>query len=393
VIARLFAVVVGAAALLAGCQTPPPQPDRLTFSPARFADLPGWNDDRVVEAVPALRRSCAALDRATDNAPVVAPREWRPFCAALAALADGDESGLRTVIERELHPVVAANNGRSDGLFTGYYEPSLHGSRQRDARFTVPIYGLPADLVTVDLGQFRDSLKGQRIAGRVVAGELKPYEDRAAIAAGVLGDRAPVLLWGDSAVDVFFLHVQGSGRVTLPDGAVARLTYAGQNGHAYTAIGRTLIERGVLTPETVSMQSIRAWLVANPGEADAVMNGNASYIFFREIAANPAEGPPGAQGVPLTPGRSLAVDRGLLPFGLPLWLDVSYPAADGRADLPLRRLMVAQDTGGAIKGPVRGDVFWGWGDEAAAIAGRMKHRGRYWLLLPKETAARLVNAS
>ncbi len=384
-IARL--ALAAALLALAACQVPQPAklpPDRLTLAPVSFAALPGWSDDRVAEALPALQRSCARLLKADPARSLgIAGRvgDWRPFCDAIAGPMD--EAALRRVVERELQPVLAGNNGAAEGLFTGYFEASLNGSRSRGGRYTVPILGAPRDLVSVDLGEFRDSLKGQRIAGRVVDNRLRPYEDRAAIGRGALGDRAPVLLWADSEADAFFLHVQGSGRVTLPDGREVRLNYAAQNGHAYTAIGRTLIERGALTPETVSMQTIRAWLAANPGEAASVMNSNPSYVFFRETAARPDEGPQGAEGVPLTAGRSLAVDRAFLPLGLPVWLDATRPAADGSVDLPLRRLMVAQDTGGAIRGPVRGDVYWGHGPEAADIAGRMKHRGRYFLLLPR----------
>jgi membrane-bound lytic murein transglycosylase A len=381
---------------LAACQAPvkpppaapeKPAPDRLTLTPASFAALPGWNEDRIAEALPALQRSCARLLRADPATALgIAGRaaDWKPFCTAI----DGPqtEAALRRVAERELVPVLAGNNGAAEGLFTGYFEASLNGSRTRTGRFTVPLLGPPADLVSVDLGEFRDSLKGQRIAGRVENGRLRPYEDRAAIERGALGGKAPVVLWTDSAVDAFFLHIQGSGRVTLPDGQVVRLNFAAQNGHPYTAIGRTLIDRGALTAETVSMQTIRDWLAANPAEAPGVMARNASYVFFRETAAKPDEGPQGAEGVPLTAGRSLAVDRAFLPMGLPLWLEATRPSADGATDLSFRRLMVAQDTGGAIRGPVRGDVYWGHGPDAAAIAGRMKHKGRYWLLLPKGVA-------
>jgi len=211
----------------------------------------------------------------------------------------------------------------------------------------------------------------------VVSGNLKPYEDRKAIVEGALDPRNLEIVWVDDPVDAFFLQIQGSGRVTLEDGRVMRLGYAGQNGHPYVAIGRELIARGALTRETVSMQSIRAWLAANPAEAAALMNANPSYVFFREL---PGDGPVGAQGAALTPLRSLAVDRRFVPLGTPVWLDAEHPDP-GTARL--RRLVVAQDVGGAIRGPVRGDLFWGHGDAAADLAGRMKSPGRYYLLLPK----------
>lgn len=394
-------LALGALLLLAACAPPrvpaPPTPapgpttETLTFRAASFADLAGWRDDRMAEALPALLKSCGRLNGATDMAWAGLAADWQAFCAAARALRPGDDAGFRALAERELRPVAIGNNGAAAGLFTGYYEASLRGNRQRNARYAVPLYATPRDLVSVDLGQFRDTLKGQRIAGRVVGNQLRPYDDRAAIDAGALAGKADVLLWVDDAADAFFLHVQGSGRVELPDGKVVRVGYAAANGHAYTAIGRTLIQRGALTAETVSMQSIRAWLSANPAEAAKVMQSNPSYVFFREIAAGPDDGPLGAAGVPLTAGRSLAVDRAFLPLGLPLWLDATRPAdAEGAPDTALRRMLVAQDTGGAIKGPVRGDVFWGHGPVAASVAGRMKHQGRTWLLLPNAVAARLA---
>ncbi|MBU2089727.1 MAG: MltA domain-containing protein, partial [Alphaproteobacteria bacterium] len=256
-------------------------------------------------------------------------------------------------------------------------EAELSGSLTRTARHTVPLHRRPDDLVMVDLGQFRDELKGQRIAGRVIDGSLKPYESRQQIVGGALDSRRLEILWVDDPVDAFFLQIQGSGRVTLADGRVIRVGYAGQNGHPYVAIGRELIAKGELTRENVSMQSIRAWLAANPGRADEIMNSNPSYVFFREL---PGEGPVGAQGVALTPLRSLAVDRRFVPLGTPVWLDVDHPDSGAPR---LRQLVVAQDVGGAIRGPVRGDLFWGHGKDAADKAGRMKSTGFYYLLLPK----------
>jgi membrane-bound lytic murein transglycosylase A len=306
--------------------------------------------------------------------------DWKPACAAAEKVPAGDDAAARAFFERRFRPLAATNGGHPLGLFTGYYEPLLQGSRRRGGRFTVPLYLRPPELVTVDLGDFRESLKGQRIAGKVEDGALVPFPDRGAIEKGALAGRDLELVWVDDPVDAFFLHVQGSGRVRLAEGGELRVGYAAQNGHPYFAIGRDLIERGALRKEEVSMQSIRAWLEAHPDDAAKVMERNASYIFFQELKG---DGPLGAEGVPLTPGRSLAVDRELLPLGLPVWLSAGMPGArEGEPDRKLRRLLVAQDTGGAIRGPVRGDVFWGHGDEAAEIAGRMKHRGRLWVLLP-----------
>jgi membrane-bound lytic murein transglycosylase A len=351
-----------------------------------FAELPGWGEDAAAEALPALRRSCESWLAKPADTPVgrdaVGGRvaSWQPLCAAVAALPAGDGATLRALLERELRPLAVTNRGEAAGLFTGYYEPTLRGSRTRGGRFTVPLYLRPPELVQVELGAFREDLAGKRVAGMVREGTLVPYHDRAAIEEGALAGRGLELVWVDDPVDAFFLQIQGSGLIELEQGGTLRAGYAAQNGHPYLAIGRELVARGAMTLERVSMQSIAEWLRANPEEAVEVMRKNASYVFFRELGE---EGPLGSMGVVLTPGRSLAIDPLFLPMGAPLWLDTTYPAEAGGAGRPLRRLVVAQDTGGAIQGPVRGDVFWGPGEEAAELAGRMRQEGRLWLLLPR----------
>lgn len=372
----------------------PPAEDRLVLEPARFAELPGWGEDAVAEALPALLRSCRRISRLPDAAGMGGAGfagtagDWKPVCAAAAQVPAGDSGAARAFFEAHLQPAAATNDGRALGLFTGYYEPLLHGSRRRGGKYQVPLYIRPPELVTVDLGDFREELKGQRIAGKVVDGTLEPYPGRREIDAGALAGRKLELVWVNNAVDAFFLHIQGSGRVRLAEGGEMRVGYAAQNGHPYFAIGRDLMDRGALQREEVSMQSIRRWLEEHPEEAAEVMQKNASYVFFQEIEG---EGPLGAEGVPLTAGRSLAVDRKFFPLGLPLWLSASLPPAEdsGTPGRKLRRLLVAQDTGGAIRGPVRGDVFWGHGEEAAELAGKMKQRGRMWVLLPKTVTAAL----
>ncbi|MBB6253472.1 murein transglycosylase A [Nitrospirillum iridis] len=388
VFARAARGVMGALLLLTtacsllGLEEPAPAPPapapgaKLVLQPASFADLPGWQADKVTEALPALLRSCDKLLRQTTGV-AGKPQDWNAPCSALKNLPPGNETMARAALERWFQPWRATDNGNADGLFTGYYEADLRGSRTRHGRYTVPLYRRPADLVMVDLGDFRDSLKGQRIAGRVTDGKLKPYEDRRRIDAGSLAGKGLELVWLDDAVDAFFLHIQGSGRVVLEEGGEMRVAYDGQNGWPYVAIGRQMAADGKLDRDGITMQSIRAWLVANPGQAQATMQGNPSYVFFKPLEG---DGPLGAQGVALTPGRSLAVDHSHIPYGLPVWLDVTDPE-DG--DKRLSRLMVAQDTGGAIQGPVRGDVFWGHGPQAENRAGLMKSRGGYWLLLPR----------
>ncbi|HYB11112.1 MAG TPA: MltA domain-containing protein, partial [Alphaproteobacteria bacterium] len=279
-------------------------------------------------------------------------------------------------IEKWLKPFRAGNNGSADGLFTGYYEPELQGSRQAGGRFTVPLYGRPDDLVTVDLGEFDDSLKGKHVAGHVSGGALKPYATRAEIEAGAIAGKARELFWVDDPVELFFLQIQGSGRVILEDGTVVRVGYVAQNGRSYRSIGKILVDRGDMPLEAVNLQSLKEWLRAHPSEAKSLMDQNASYVFFREMSG---DGPKGAEGVALTPGRSLAVDPKFVSYGVPIWLDIESPKKGER----IQRLVVAQDTGGAIKGPVRGDLFWGFGSEAEAMAGVMRSQGSYYLFLPR----------
>lgn len=384
--------------LLAPVDIPEPPPDRLVLEPVAYDDLPGWSDDDVSAALPALRRSCLRM-RFLDPEREVRPVEqggtvedWLPFCRDLLEIPDGPtaDADLRAALSEHLVPFAARNNAVSTGLFTGYYEPTLQGSRRRTARYRYPLYLRPRDILSVDLGKFRDDLAGRRVAGRLAGNEVLPYFDREEIDAGALARKGLELVWVDDPVDSFFLHIQGSGRVELEDGGVMRVGYAGQNGHPYYAIGRELVIRDGVEPKDVSMQSIRAWLADNPEQADEVMQLNPSYVFFRELRG---EGPLGSQGVPLEPGRSLAVDRSYHPMGAPVWLDATAPDADDAAaqeGLSLQRLMVAQDTGGAIRGPVRGDVFWGGGERGAEIAGRMKNRGRLWVMLPKAIAERIA---
>lgn len=364
---------------LAACAAPPPP--RLTLTPARFSDLVGWQQDHVARALAAFVKSCNELTgRAADTTigpPVLGltAAAWRPACRAASDVASGD-AAARAFFERYFTPYLAGNNGEEEGLFTGYYEPLLHGARLRGGKYQIPILSRPTDLVMVNLGRFRPAWHGERIAGRVVDGTLVPYESRAQIERGALDGREQALFWVDDPVAAFFLQVQGSGRIELPDGSIVGVGYDGQNGQPYVSIGKLLVARGVLTPETASLQSIRAWIEAHPRQGAALMDQNPSYVFFRETSG---PGPVGSEGVVLTPRRSLAVDRNFIPLGTPVFLSASQPQPPLRID----RLMVAQDTGGAIAGPVRGDVFWGFGRDAAAKAGVMRARGHYYLLLPK----------
>ena len=378
--------------LVAACAEeakPPKAPEApaLSLTPVAFADLPGWGEDDAAGALAAFRLSCDRWSRLPDDRSVGGQdgfagtvAAWRDVCEAAAEASDA-----RGFFADRFAPFAVADRGEAEGLFTGYFEPVLDGSRAPDQVHRYPIYRRPPDLVSVDLGRFDPELEGRRIAGRVEDGRLVPYADRAAIDAGALTGRGLELFWVDDPIDRFFLEIQGSGQVRLREGGVARLGYADQNGHPYHAIGRDLIAEGAIPREQMSMQAIRAWLETHPERAPELMQRNRSYVFFTELVdLATASGPLGAMGVPLTPGRSLAIDRKFLPLGAPMWLDTTAPEPEGERQL--RRLMVAQDTGGAIRGPVRGDVFWGAGPRAAHLAGHMKSPGRLFILLPRNLA-------
>ncbi|MBC8269611.1 MAG: murein transglycosylase A [Rhodospirillaceae bacterium] len=367
-----------------------PPAQKLALKKTTFNSITGWSGDRHDQAIGTFLRSCARFAKMPADLPLGAiggvAGDWAVPCKAAAALPTGNTELARSFFEAHFQPYLATADGRPEGLFTGYFEIELKGSWLRKEPYTTPIYERPPELVDANLGDFNADLKGKRLSGKVVAGRFVPFDDRAAIEAGALAGRGLEMIWVDSPIDAFFLHVQGSGRVVMDDGSIVRIGFAARNGHGYRSIGRELITRGALSAERVSMQSIKAWLQDNPEEAAALMATNPSYIFFRVIdgalkSLGQQQGPIGAQGVPLTPGRSLAVDRGYFPLGIPIWLDTTDPLDPGA---PLRRLVIAQDTGSAIKGPVRGDLFWGFGAEAATRAGLMKQPGHYFLLLPRK---------
>ena len=390
----LFVIAV-AAGWLSWRLGAPPAPGPLRLVPTGYSALPGWAASDPTAALAALRRSCAQIARKPDDAAMGGAgyagtaADWRAACRAAPGKPAG-ALGARAYFETWFRPVTIGAGHAREGLFTGYYEAELRAARQRHGPYQTPVYGVPDDLVTVDLGQFRDEWKNERIAGRIDGHDLVPFPSRAQIDAAGLA-KAPVLFYADDPVAVFFLHIQGSGRVHFEDGTTARVAYAAQNGRPYTAIGRTLIAEGAIPREEVSLQSIRAWLKAHPQDARRVMETNESYVFFKqEPIADPALGANGSEGVPLTPGASLAVDLRIHPLGAPFFVAASAPDPDpAKPDRGFQRLLIAQDTGGAIRGAVRGDVFWGSGAGAQAIAGRMKAQGTLFVLLPKPVAARL----
>jgi membrane-bound lytic murein transglycosylase A len=381
-------------ALLAACTStkpavPPAAPAMpaapvagLHLARAGFADLPDWSAARFAAAIASFLRGCAQLEKKDRGAPMGGAGyagtvgDWLRPCTAASLAADS-----RTFFEANFTPYAISEGDRSAGRFTGYYEPEILAAPSRGGIYQTPIYALPDDWVRFDLGQFDSRLAGQRAIAQVRDHTLAPYPDRAGIDAGA--PKAEILLWAADPVAVFFLQIQGSGRALLPDGSRVRLAYAGTNGQSYTAIGRTLIDEGQLTSENVSLQSIRAWLAAHPDQARRVMETDKSYVFFTRAAIDdPALGSTGTLGANLTPLASLAIDPRMNALGAPFFV-----AADGPD--PVHGLLIGQDTGGAIRGAVRGDIFFGFGPEAEGRAGHMNEQGRLFVLLPNALAAKI----
>jgi membrane-bound lytic murein transglycosylase A len=349
-----------------------PQP-RGKLVPAAWSELPDWSRDSLKPSLTAFLRSCSVLEKRAD---------WAAVCADAARLASAGEREVALFFETRFDPWRVLNEDDSDtGLVTGYYEPLLRGSRVRTDRYRYPLYGVPPDLLVVDLGSLYPDLKNRRLRGRLEGNRVVPYAARDEIERSPARSSGTELAWVDDAVDAFFLHIQGSGQVELPDGRRIRLGYADQNGHPFRSLGRALIDSGELPPERASMQGIKEWARRNPQKVQQYLDTNPSYVFFRELP-NDLPGPLGAMGVPLTAERSIAVDARVVPLGVPVWLATTYP---NTAD-PLDRLVMAQDTGGAIAGGVRADFFWGFGDAAGAQAGKMRQAGRMWILMPKGVA-------
>lgn len=338
---------------------------------AEWRDLPGWAGDDHAAAWPAFLQSCRGMN--AKGGP------WKRVCDLAA---NSDAKHARLFFETHLRPyAVLGTDNKAEGLMTGYYEALLRGSRNQSKQFPHPVRSVPDDLLTIDLSALYPELKDKRVRGRLEGNKILPYWSRAEIEKHGEHQHGRPLLYVDDALDLFLLQVQGSGRVKMPDGSMVRLNYADQNGHAYQSIGRILVERGELKLEEASIQGIRNWARTNPGKLNDLLNANPSYVFFREVADN-GKGPIGALGVPLTAERSIAVDPRSVPLGTPVFMATTRP----NSDQPMNRLVMAQDTGGAIKGAVRADFFWGFGQDAGEQAGKMRQSGRLWMLLPPEAA-------
>lgn len=384
----------------------PPAPPLLRSVP--FDALPGWVSDGHAEILPALQASCAAIRPMRPETPLGGQGEaalragsaatWQALCQDLRLLERGlprpPRPGSGRAHERRFAAWSAARNlmvreflearfeafAAGTGIMTGYYEPILRGAPEPSDTFRTPLLARPPELVEQPI----NGNPLRRRFGMMVDGRIEPFHDRTAIETGALAGRGLELVWVDDPADAFFLHIQGSGRVVMPGGEVLRVGFAGQNGRPYVPIGRLLIERGEIPREQMSMQALRAWLAgAGQDRALELMRANPSYVFFRRVEGLTLDqGPIGALGVPLTPQRSVAVDRAFIPLGVPLFVTVRDPAARRDAP-PAGRLVVAQDTGGAIRGPARTDFFWGWGPEAGDRAGRMRDEAEVFVLLPR----------
>lgn len=351
------ALTAAAFASLASCATTGTPPHLRPLS-----QLPGWNDDATFQAYPALSASCAVIATLSAEKPAAlggSPTEWRDGCTAIeelkAALVSNPDIALRQVLQT--HFVALDPGAGTDMLITGYYEPLLNGSRTKDVAHPYPLYRLPP--------------------------EPKQF-DRAEIDGGALAGKKLELLWVSDPVDAFFLQVQGSGRVRLPDGSITRIGFAGTNERDYVSIGRAMVDAGIMAKEEVTLQTIRAYLDAHPNEIFDWLHKNPRYVFFRDLGPSDDSGPVGALNVPLTPERSVAVDPEFISLGLPVWLNTTRPDTGA----PLQQLVLAQDKGGAIKGPGRIDLFWGAGEKAERLAGEMKQPGQYWIIVPRSVGER-----
>ena len=355
------------------CIPPKPVPVEATYREVPWSEVPAWAQTNIVPSLHAFIAGCARTQSRTP---------WQIPCAEARNLAAEHEPAARKFFESNFAAYrIIAPNGREDGLITGYYEPILKGRREQEPGYRHPIYAVPDDLVVVDLAELYPELRNLRLRGRLQGGRLVSYYSRAEIDRAAPPFPARPLAWVADAVDLFFLQIQGSGQIEFASGQRARLGFADQNGHPYRSLGRFLVDRGELKQEQASMQAIKAWAAANPDKLQEALNSNPSYVFFRELPApsGPLDGPPGALGVALTPGYSAAVDPRYIPLGAPVFLQTTYPLSDR----PLDRLVMAQDTGGAIRGAVRADFFWGTGDDAGTQAGRMRQQGKIWLLWPR----------
>ena len=333
----------------------------------KWQALPGWQQDNLETIWPALKNNCITKKL---------PEGWKNTCSEISLMGQADSDTIRAYIETRFVARELVDTDNKESLITGYYEPILNGSLKPDSRYRYPVYGRPENLVVIKLDKLYPELAGKTIRGRLDGNNVVPFYSRAEIDNGGNQLAGLEIAWVDDPVDLFFLHIQGSGRIRLPDGRILSVGYADQNGHPYESIGLSLIRRGVIEREDVSLYTIKNWLAENPDALEQVLFSNPSYIFFA-VRDQKLTGPLGSLGVPLTAQRSIAIDKRFTELGSLVWIDTTLPGAQAR---PYQRLMVAQDTGGAIKGIVRADVFFGRGDRARDLAGTMKQAGSLYVL-------------
>ena len=364
------------------------------YAPVDFADIPGWRDDDHLAAFNAFRLSCKAIlaqalaqipaKAETPGDPRALAHSLRAPCQAASLAEITDSRQARAFFERQFRALQISRLGEEQGFVTGYYEPVIDGSKTRTDLYTVPVYRRPSNLFVRGFHQEDTGLPNRgEVFRKIGRRKLVPYYDRAAIEDGAIAGRGLEIGWLKSQTDLLFAQIQGSARIRLEDGSTLRINYDAHNGYPYTAVGRILIERGIIPREQMSMQRIRQWMEQNPDAASEVRRQNRSYVFFREVKLAPEDEPVGAQGVPLTPGRSIAVDKALHVYGTPFFIAGLLPIDSDQAATPFRRLMVAQDTGSAITGPARADIYYGTGSEAGRVSGRFRHPMQFLMLVPR----------
>lgn len=356
--------------------------------PVTYQALPGWAEDDLARVWESFIHNCKGLMRPISGQLTLparaAPRVWQPVCDAAqrAGIHGDDKAAVRSFIEAHLQPwrLLDTAGKPASNTVTGYYEPQVRGARRQGGDYQWPLYETPSDLLTIDLGSVYPELAGKRIRGKLDGQRVVPYDTRADIAASS-SRQPPAIAWIDDPVEAFFLQIQGSGRVLLPNDKVIRLAYDNHNGRPYASIGQWLVDQGEMTLAQASMANIKQWARNHPNRVQELLNANPAMVFFREEAVtDPNLGPKGAYGIALTPERAVAVDPAFVPLGTPLYLSTTQPASQQ----PLRRLVFAQDTGAAIKGAARVDYYWGTGEQAGQQAGRMKQKGDVWLLWPRD---------
>ncbi len=356
------------------------------IEPLVWSELDGWASDDHVAALRAFRSSCGALVRGhkpPEEAQAALHRELKRLCRRALRRPVPEPAAARAFFEASFRPLRIAKLGERLGFLTGYYEPVAEGSRNPSGEYATPIYRRPADLVALGESPGADFPNKGRVGRKDGEGKIVEYFDRAAIEDGALEGRGLEICYLKDPIDAFFIHIQGSARIRLQEGGMLRINYDGHNGHRYTPVGRILTERDIVPKEEMSMERIRRWMRTNPGEARELRRRNRSYIFFRVTGLADHEEPIGAQGAPLSPGRSIAIDKALHVYGTPFWIEASLPVASEQPMAAFRRLMIAQDTGSAIVGLARADIYFGAGEEAGRVAGRIRHPGRFAILMPR----------